>query len=316
MSSEINEAETNLVYQDFGDSKGGSDSDRKLNSIQLPDLRGKRFLDLGCNAGFFCSYAMNQGAEYTLGVDVSERVIGLARERYPDLEFSSGGWDKFPAGNFDVVICLSAIHYAKSPVGLATNIGRGLTCDGVFVLEGGLFDANATGAFSDVRVPVWREVGDKCFHLSKEYVTRHLLVDFEWSLLGPSNNQGGDPLDRYVIHARNWKEGGNTRPVHQLCLLEYARNVAISAPTIVDEQPAATYVRELGRAGASEGELISALSSVCMDSEKLEVFAGDLVGALGTNHETVGIRWPAAVNGKERLVSSLAEKGTAAQILE
>lgn len=248
---QIDERLTNLVYQDFNGAKGGSNSSSKLDAIRLPDLHGKRFLDLGCNAGFFCAHAKENGASYTLGVDISDRVIAIAKERYPELDFRSGGWDSFPEGVFDVVICLSAIHYAKDPVSLAANIRNCLSEDGVFILEGGLYGVNQS-VRSDILIPVWREVGDRCRHLSTGYVARHLLRGYEFELVGPSINQGGDPLDRYVLHCRAGSAAPAERPIHKISLREFVGAVGLSAATIHSEQPSAAYVRSLTGNGAPE----------------------------------------------------------------
>lgn len=274
---DIDERLTNLVYQDFNGAKGGSNSSSKLEAIRLPDLTGKRFLDLGCNAGFFCAHAMEKGASYTLGVDISERVIGLARERYPDLEFRSGGWDKFPEGEFDTVICLSAIHYAKDPAKLAQNIRNCLSDTGVFVLEGGLFGVNKT-VRTDTLIPVWREVGDKCRHLSTGYLARHLLRGFNYTLLGPSVNQGGDPLDRYVVHASRKNGDVPQRPVHEVSMKEFVGAVGLSAPTIHDQQPSAVYVRQLDSSGAPVSA--ETVEGILADTRLRDLLLADLEYAL------------------------------------
>jgi hypothetical protein len=49
-------------YQSFPGVKGASESLAKLRALRLPSLQGKRFLDVGCNEGFFCGYARFDGA--------------------------------------------------------------------------------------------------------------------------------------------------------------------------------------------------------------------------------------------------------------
>ena len=46
-----------MSYQSFPWQAGDSDSVGKLCSLFLPDLKGKRVLDVGCNTGFFCGWA-------------------------------------------------------------------------------------------------------------------------------------------------------------------------------------------------------------------------------------------------------------------
>ena len=45
----------------------------------LPELAGKRVLDLGCGFGWFCRFAAGEGAAEIVGVDVSERMLARAR---------------------------------------------------------------------------------------------------------------------------------------------------------------------------------------------------------------------------------------------
>ena len=47
----------------------------------LPDFAGKRVLDLGCGYGWHCIYAAEQGAASVIGVDLSDRMLSVAREK-------------------------------------------------------------------------------------------------------------------------------------------------------------------------------------------------------------------------------------------
>src|SRR5439155_12168405 len=44
----------------------------------LPDVRGRRVLDLGCGVGQLVLHLAQTGADDVVGVDVSERMLGLA----------------------------------------------------------------------------------------------------------------------------------------------------------------------------------------------------------------------------------------------
>ena len=50
----------------------------------LPDLRGKKVLDLGCGNGGMSKYFIEQGAESVLALDLSENMINEAREKNSD----------------------------------------------------------------------------------------------------------------------------------------------------------------------------------------------------------------------------------------
>lgn len=44
----------------------------------LPDLRGRRIVDLGCGFGWFCRWAREQGARSVLGLDVSALLADVS----------------------------------------------------------------------------------------------------------------------------------------------------------------------------------------------------------------------------------------------
>lgn len=45
----------------------------------LPDFQGKTVLDLGCGYGWHCVYAAEHGAARVTGVDLSEKMLEVAR---------------------------------------------------------------------------------------------------------------------------------------------------------------------------------------------------------------------------------------------
>ena len=47
---------------------------------ELPDLKGKKVLDLGCGFGNNCTKAIELGASYVLGTDISKNMIELAEK--------------------------------------------------------------------------------------------------------------------------------------------------------------------------------------------------------------------------------------------
>jgi SAM-dependent methyltransferase len=106
------------------------------------DVRGARILDLGCGFGWVCRWARDEGgAKFVRGLDLSENMIGKAREfdeergqsgveieyGIADLEtLSFEGWEKL-----DVVYSSLVFHYlqdfrrlVKEICGILTNGGR------------------------------------------------------------------------------------------------------------------------------------------------------------------------------------------------
>ncbi len=105
----------------------------------LPDLAGSRVLDLGCGFGWHCAYAAEHGASKVLGVDISEKMIAVARERnnyqavsYQCLAIEDYG---YPADSFDVVLSSLAFHYLESFEDISSKVYRTLFPGGVFVFS-------------------------------------------------------------------------------------------------------------------------------------------------------------------------------------
>lgn len=124
----------------------------KLRAIPLPDLTGKRVLDIGCDHGAFCKLASDQGAAYVLGLDRGRGVRGSngrefvdlvarnAAEGWPRCEFRAFNlgveWTLF--GTFDVVLFLSVYHHVYGETGDHGRIWRWLRAHtaGVLFWEG------------------------------------------------------------------------------------------------------------------------------------------------------------------------------------
>ena len=72
-------------------------------------------LDLGCGYGWHCKYAVEQGAEKVLGIDVSRRMIREAEKRNPDeritYEVLSLEEYDYPEEAWDCVVSNLALHY-------------------------------------------------------------------------------------------------------------------------------------------------------------------------------------------------------------
>jgi SAM-dependent methyltransferase len=95
-----------------------------LLQVSGGDLRGRRVLDLGCNAGFWSLQAAQAGADFVLGVDGRQMHVEQAK-----LVFEAKGIDpsryRFEADNifthpfserFDVVLCLGLMYHVSKPV--------------------------------------------------------------------------------------------------------------------------------------------------------------------------------------------------------
>ena len=74
----------------------------------LPDFKDKRVLDLGCGYGWHCIYAMEHGASSVVGVDISHKMLEVAKEKthFPQVEYKCCAIEdvEFPEESFDVIL--------------------------------------------------------------------------------------------------------------------------------------------------------------------------------------------------------------------
>jgi SAM-dependent methyltransferase len=106
---------------------------------QLPDLRGRQVVDLGCGYGWFCRWARERGATHVLGIDVSEKMLARARADTTDAAISYVRADMerldMPAGAFDLAYSALALHYVEGLEGLVRGVHAALAPGGSFVFS-------------------------------------------------------------------------------------------------------------------------------------------------------------------------------------
>lgn len=73
----------------------------------LPDFKDRRVLDLGCGYGWHCIYAMEHGASSVAGVDISHKMLEVAKEKthFLQIEYKRCAMEdvEFLKRSFDVV---------------------------------------------------------------------------------------------------------------------------------------------------------------------------------------------------------------------
>lgn len=103
----------------------------------LPDLTGKRVLDLGCGFGWFARWAREAGAAAVLGLDLSERMIARARTDTSDpaIEYRIADLEELrlaPAA-FDFAYSALAFHYVEDFGRLVREVHKALAPGSHFV---------------------------------------------------------------------------------------------------------------------------------------------------------------------------------------
>jgi tRNA (mo5U34)-methyltransferase len=111
---------------------------------RLGDMKGKRVLDIGCNAGYMSFEAKRLGAEYVLGVDSDlgattsfidqaefcRDVLGL------DVEFRNGSFFDLETDQpFDVVLFIGVLYHLEDWAGALDKVRELAAPGGRIVLE-------------------------------------------------------------------------------------------------------------------------------------------------------------------------------------
>lgn len=101
---------------------------------RFQDLSGKRLLDIGCGYGFYTDYFRSIGAD-AVGVDASEKMIEIARERYPLSEFFVADITSvldFADSSADIVFCNQVLMDIPDIEDLFSECSRVLKDGGIF----------------------------------------------------------------------------------------------------------------------------------------------------------------------------------------
>ena len=153
------------IYDDDGFFAGYSKLRRSVEGLggapewpalraMLPELRGRRVLDLGCGYGWFCRWAREQGAARVLGIDVSEKMLARARGDTQDKAITYMRADmeqlELSPGSFDLIYSSLALHYVENLDRLMAQVHQALAPGGSFVfsVEHPIFTAPSNPAWS------------------------------------------------------------------------------------------------------------------------------------------------------------------------
>src|SRR6267143_1256863 len=104
----------------------------------VPSVDGKRVVDLGCGEGFFCRLACAEGAAHVIGIDPSEKMLAVARERTNDERityvkaFAEDA--EVEPGGIDVVVSILALHYIADFDSVVASVRDWLAPGGQFVM--------------------------------------------------------------------------------------------------------------------------------------------------------------------------------------
>ena len=142
----------------------------------LPDLKGKRILDLGCGFGEHCRQFADCGAEKVVGTDISKKMLEVARTENcgPRIQYLNMAMEDIGQlqQRFDIVTSSLAFHYVEDFEGVVGNIYNLLDENGIFVFsqehplctchgEGDRWTRDETGAKSYLNLAYYSVEGER-----------------------------------------------------------------------------------------------------------------------------------------------------------
>ena len=100
----------------------------------LPDISGKRVLDLGCGYGTNCAEFADAGAARVVGIDLSDKMLGVAKSEHADDRITFMHMDMSDVdcldGKFDLIFSSLAFHYVRDFENLTKKLYDKLNDDG------------------------------------------------------------------------------------------------------------------------------------------------------------------------------------------
>lgn len=163
-------------YSQMNRSKEGLTAAGEWETLKgiLPDLKNKRVLDLGCGYGWHCIYAMEQGAASAVGVDISPKMLEVARSKtqFEQVEYICSAIEdmEVSAESFDLALSSLAFHYVADFDVVLKKVHHCLKQGGSFVfsVEHPIFTAYGTQEwYRDQNGEILHFPVDKYFHEGK-----------------------------------------------------------------------------------------------------------------------------------------------------
>ncbi|MBQ6933638.1 MAG: class I SAM-dependent methyltransferase [Clostridia bacterium] len=105
----------------------------------LPSLENRKILDLGCGYGGHCMEFVRMGAERVVGVDISQKMLEIARREnaHEKISYVNMAMEDISAidEKFDLAVSSLALHYVEDFEGVVKNVHSLLNEGGVFVFS-------------------------------------------------------------------------------------------------------------------------------------------------------------------------------------
>jgi SAM-dependent methyltransferase len=104
---------------------------------KLPNLKERTVLCLGCGSGEETDYLRLHGAKKVVGIDISKKLIEIAKSSYPDIEFHVKDIEKldFPEESFDFAFSSLTMHYLENWTKALKGINKILKKNSLFLFS-------------------------------------------------------------------------------------------------------------------------------------------------------------------------------------
>lgn len=107
--------------------------------LKQEHIRPEKALDLGCGTGILCDILAKNGIK-TTGVDISDSMITIAKEKYPHLHFEIGDMSTYiPGEKQNLVTCVyDAINHILEADKVEKAFEKVYTClemEGIFIFD-------------------------------------------------------------------------------------------------------------------------------------------------------------------------------------
>jgi len=189
----------NLVAEKFSETRKYFWKDLKWISDEVKE--NDHVLDFGCGNGRLFEILKNKGIDYW-GVDVSERLLEKAREKYPDIKdrfFKTSAQERlpFPGGFFNVICSIAVFHHFPPDLQKekSQELYQLLNRGGVLIASvWNLMNENKPG--SETYIPFRDEQGNS-------FERYHWVFD-EAGLVSLFSRAGFSSIKCYLEKRRNW----------------------------------------------------------------------------------------------------------------
>jgi len=150
----------------------------------LPDLKGKTVISIGCGSGEDSVHLRRQGAERSIGIDISDEMIGIAKESYPECEFHVMNMENidFPDSSFDFAYSSLAIHYVQDWSNVFAYVYRILKPGSSFLFSCGhplrfAMDENENGEYLTRTLEIRENTETHEFLIKGDYLSKRKTID-------------------------------------------------------------------------------------------------------------------------------------------